>query len=256
MKCDEIKKTESTDGMDYKMLFNAYPDAVFILGSSGQVLHANRIAIQCYGYSLESLKQMGIANLLTTNSSVNISNHIQQSLNSGDRFEARLCHKNGNEIPVEIITTAINNSGKQAIIASVRDISRHKQAEEQLRKLSSCVEQTGEAIVITDKEYRIEYVNPAFTKLTGYQPEEVIGKNPNILSSGKHDIDFYRKMWRTITKKKTTWQGKVIDKRKDGSFYHALMSITPIHDQLDSTSEFAHYIGIQHDLTQIENAKM
>lgn len=244
--------TESTDGMDYKMLFNAYPDAVFILGSSGQVLHANRIAIQCYGYSLESLSRMSITDLLATNFSINISNHIQQSLNSGDRFEAQLRHKDGNEIPVEILTTVINYSGKQAIVASVRDISRHKRAEEELRKLSTCVEQTGEAILIADKEYRIEYVNSAFTNLTGYKPEEVIGKNPNILSSGMHDIDFYRKMWHTITKKKTTWQGKVIDKRKDGSIYQAMMSITPVHDPLDSTSEFSHYIGIQHNLGEVE----
>lgn len=254
MKCEELKKAESTEGIDYKMLFDAYPDAAFILGASGQVLYANRAAIQCCGYGHEFLKQVGFTDLLVSNPDVNIADHIQQSLNSGDRFEARLRNKDGNEIPVEVITSAVNYSGQQAIVASVRDVSPHKQAEEELRKLSTCVEQTGEAIIIVDNEYRIEYVNPLFTKLTGYTPEEVIGKNPSILSSGRHDIDFYRKMWHTITKQKTTWQGEVIDKRKDGSFYHAMMSITPIYDQLHNDSKFTHYIGIQHDLGQVESA--
>lgn len=124
--------------------------------------------------------------------------------------------------------------------------------DEKLQVLNSFVEQTSEAVLITDSKYLIVYVNPAFTKLTGYQPEDVIGNNPKILSSGVHDIDFYRKMWHTLTKKKTTWLGKITDKRKDGSLYHASMSITPVNDQSDSSSEFTHFIAIQHDLDQVE----
>jgi len=83
-------------------------------------------------------------------------------------------------------------------VVNGRDITERRKASELLRKLSSAIDQTGESVLITDKEGIIEYVNPAFTKITGYTSEEAIGKTPRLLKSGNQDAAFYETMWKTI----------------------------------------------------------
>jgi len=154
--------------------------------------------------------------------------------------------------------TAEAETSRRALLYMLEDLTQAQKAvtdaNKALRKLSCCVEQSGEAILITDRQGNIEYVNPAFTRLTGYAAAEAIGRNPKILNSGNQDAAFYRDMWQTIAAGRS-WQGKVIDKRKDGSFYPALLTISPIHDQSDNTLQFTHFVGIQSDLTRIDDAE-
>ncbi|ATX79519.1 PAS domain S-box-containing protein [Mariprofundus aestuarium] len=128
------------------------------------------------------------------------------------------------------------------------EIELRKKAEESLRLLSSSVEQAREAISITDRHGIIEYVNRAFTLVTGYGAEEIIGKNHNILSSGTHDAHFYRHMWETISSGRA-WQGRIVDRKKDGSLYPAMMTVSPIADE---TGETTHFVGIQQSLKEHE----
>ena len=117
-----------------------------------------------------------------------------------------------------------------------------------LGMLSQAVEQAGESVVITDKQGTIEYVNPSFERMTGYTSAEVMGKNPSVIKSGNQTNEFYAQLWGTITKGET-WHSAIVDRRKDGSQYPALMSIAPI---LDSNGEISHYVGIQQDMTTHE----
>lgn len=126
------------------------------------------------------------------------------------------------------------------------DITEKQAAEENLRKLSQAVEQAGESIIITDRYGTIEYMNPSFTRITGYTPEEVMGKNPRILKSGSQSSEYYERLWETITSGEV-WHSTVIDRRKDGNLYPALMTISPI---LDNQGEITHYVGIQQDMTE------
>jgi len=127
-----------------------------------------------------------------------------------------------------------------------------KQAEESLRKLSSAIEQAGESVLITDKAGIIEYVNPAFVNITGYSAEEAIGQTPRMLKSGNQDAAFYASMWQRISSGQA-WHGKVIDKRKDGSFFPTMLTISPI---LNENDEITHYVGLHADLTEQENLAM
>ena|GEM_PF-5264772 len=118
-----------------------------------------------------------------------------------------------------------------------------------LRRLASAVEQAGEAIIITDLEGRIEFSNPAFARITGYTAEEVRGRNPSVLKSGAHSPEHYRRVWETISAGRV-WSGSIVDKRKDGTYYPALLTIAPA---LDEHGIITHFVGVQHDIShQVE----
>jgi PAS domain S-box-containing protein len=109
----------------------------------------------------------------------------------------------------------------------------------------SAVERCAEAVIITDAQGNIEYVNPAFTRITGYSREEAVGQNPRLLKSGEHDPQFYQHLWKTI-RNGESWQGELINRRKDGSFYSEEMHIAPV---CDPCGEVTHFIATQQDVT-------
>ncbi|MFZ0804949.1 MAG: PAS domain S-box protein, partial [Candidatus Sulfotelmatobacter sp.] len=112
--------------------------------------------------------------------------------------------------------------------------------------LITAIQQAGEAIVITDSAARIEYANPAFTRLTGYTVDEASGQKTNMLKSGQQNPEFYRDLWKTITAG-NTWRGELINRRKDGSCYTEKMTITPVRD---ADNAIRHYIAIKEDVTE------
>jgi PAS domain S-box-containing protein len=112
--------------------------------------------------------------------------------------------------------------------------------------LIAAIEQTVEAIVITDVAANILYVNPAFTRITGYSSEEVMGKTPNILKSGIHDAAFHENIWRTI-RAGEVWSGELINRRKDGSLFAEEATITPLRD---AEGTLTGYIAIKQDVTE------
>jgi len=126
---------------------------------------------------------------------------------------------------------------------------KQKRTEASLRKLSQAIEYAGESILITDRNGIIEYINPAFTRISGYSAAETLGKTPRILNSGNQDKAFYKAMWKRITSGKI-WQGKVIDKHKNGDFYPAMLTIAPI---MDANNTITHFVGTHADLTDLDN---
>lgn len=123
---------------------------------------------------------------------------------------------------------------------------QRKVVEKQLEKLSSAVKQTGDSVVITNIEGIIEFVNPSFVQLTGYSPDEVIGKKLSILKSGKHGSNFYTKLWNTIITGKS-FQAEIVNRKKDGTLYQQESIITPIKD---SKGEITHFISTARDITE------
>src|SRR5699024_12292455 len=109
------------------------------------------------------------------------------------------------------------------------------------------VESTSKVILVTEQKGNIVSVNPAFTSLTGYAEEDVLGKNPNTLSSGKQDKQFYEKMWDTISTY-GEWQGSIWNKRKNGEQYLQLLMITAVKDETD---EVIRYVGTFSDITDL-----
>ena len=112
--------------------------------------------------------------------------------------------------------------------------------------LVAAVEQAADSIVITDTEGRIQYVNPAFTAMTGYTSAEAVGQYPGTLQSGQHLPAFYREMWGTISSGRV-WHGELINRRKNGTLYHEEMQITPVEGP---NGEITNYIAIKRDVTE------
>ena len=121
----------------------------------------------------------------------------------------------------------------------------HRWREIDLKLLKEVLEQSVSSIVVTDNRGIIEYVNPAFCKVTGYSPEEAIGQNPRILKSGMQPTEYYQDMWKTLTSKRV-WRGRFCNRRKDGTLYWEDAIIAPV---VDKEGEITHYIAIKNDIT-------
>lgn len=161
-------------------------------------------------------------------------------------------HLDGHIFPVELSVVPVRVGDVWIFNAFIRDISVRKQAEAQLRKLSRAVEQAGDSIVITDKDGMIEYVNVAFTRITGYPVEKVIGNTPRVLKSGKQNTALYKNMWDTILSGKV-WQSRIINRKKDGTFYPVLLTISPIRNDV---GEITHFAASHTDLTEHDEMQM
>lgn len=132
-----------------------------------------------------------------------------------------------------------------------RDITAHLEAEARLRMLSQAIEQSPASVIITDAEARIEYVNPRFTELTGYTLEEVRGKTPRILKSGKMDPAVYRDLWTTLLRGQT-WRGEFYNRKKSGELYWEQAVVAPIKDE---TGRVTHYLAMKEDITELRRAR-
>ncbi len=116
---------------------------------------------------------------------------------------------------------------------------------ELLKKLSLAVEQSANVVVITNKKGIIEYVNPKFVEVTGYQQEEAIGQTPRLLKSPKTDVSTYKEMWETLLSGKK-WQGEYCNRKKNGEFYWAWDNIAPI---INDVGDITHFVAVQEDIT-------
>lgn len=126
------------------------------------------------------------------------------------------------------------------------DITEEKTAEEARTQLAIVIEQAAESVMITDTGGNILYVNPAFERYSGYSRNEVIGKNPRILKSGKHDEQFYKDLWDTLLRGEV-WTGRLTNRRKDGTFYEVEGTISSIRD---SSGKIVNFVAARRDVTK------
>ena len=131
-------------------------------------------------------------------------------------------------------------------IWTFRDITERKRADESVARLAKAVEQSAETIIITDTRGTILYTNPAFEKTTGYTRAEALGQNPSLLKSGKHDAEFYRRMWEVLGRGEIR-SGHFVNRRKDGTFIEEEASISPVRD---AAGNVVNYVAVKRDVTR------
>ena len=126
-----------------------------------------------------------------------------------------------------------------------------RQSEERMRLQTAALESAANGVAITDRKGTIQWINPAFTQLTGYSAEEAIGQNPRILKSGQHPGSFYDQMWETISQG-LVWKGEIINRHKSGQLYHEEMTITPVREV---SGAITHFIAIKQDIGERKRAE-
>jgi PAS domain S-box-containing protein len=133
-----------------------------------------------------------------------------------------------------------------ALEGFISDSTDRKQADEERARLVTAINQSDETVVITDREGTIQYVNPAFERITGYTAQEAIGQNPRVLKSGHHTDAFYTSLWATISGAEA-WKGHLINRKKDGSMYEEEATISPVKD---ASGKIINYVAVKRDVTQ------
>lgn len=145
---------------------------------------------------------------------------------------------------IEVRGTPLPDGG---FVTIYTDITARKRAEERLLLAEKVFDNSPEAIMISDQKNRIVSVNEAFTQITGYAPAEVIGQDPRILASGRHDASFYRSMWQAL-QRSGHWSGEIWDRKKSGDVYPKWMTINAVTDQI--SGELTHYVAMFADITE------
>ncbi len=141
-----------------------------------------------------------------------------------------------------------DESGKRIIACIMRDTTEQRIFEESLQKYRFVMEQIPASVVLTDSEGAIQYVNPAFTKISGYTLEEVVGKNPRILKSGAQGQNLYADLWKTI-KSGTPWKGEFHNKNKAGDLFWEIASISPI---FNSSGDIINFVAVKEDISHLK----
>jgi two-component system, NtrC family, sensor kinase len=172
-----------------------------------------------------------------------IDSSLMLGIDSGGRMESFVLFEN----PRSIERFDRDDLPIFEVLADVLATSVARQRTEADRSLLfTAVEQGSSSIVITDAEGRILYVNPAFESTTGYSRREALGENPRVLKSGVHDDAFYARMWQVLQEGRT-WQGEMVNKRKDGSLFHESATISPI---LDEQGRIVRFVAVKRDLSK------
>ena len=257
----EVKKKQAEKSLQesearYRLIAENTADTITVLDLELNILYVSPSVNKLRGYTIEETMSQSLDQYLTTESFHKVKQVLKEQLaseiNGKDNsrsvlLELEQFHKNGSVIQVEVSASFIRDFDLNpiSILVVTRDITLRKQAEEQLKVLSHSVEQSPAMIIITDIQGYIEYVNPKFEEVTGYTTSEVIGKNPNIIKSGKMPDRIYNEMWNTIISG-NVWSGELINRKKNGDFYWANLSVSPI---TDNNGNIKHFAGIQEDIT-------
>ncbi|RFF31374.1 sensor domain-containing protein [Wenzhouxiangella sediminis] len=179
---------------------------------------------------------------------------ISQMTDTGDGappVEVDMLHADGSIIHVEVSSVPIEHEGREGILVIARDITLRRKGIQRLRLSATVFENTGEGIIITDHESRIVGVNRAFSRITGYAEQDVLGQNPNLLQSGRQGRSFYRRMWKTL-QERGRWQGELWNRRKDGSIYPQLTRINAVSDEQGALT---HYVAVITDLSELHSSQ-
>ncbi|MGE4490237.1 MAG: PAS domain S-box protein, partial [Kiritimatiellales bacterium] len=277
---DRLRRQRTTDALaeseaTYRNLFeNNHTVMLLIDPDGGRIIDANLAASQLYGWPINTLRQMNISQI-NTFTPAQIETALQRAKDGKENlFHFQHRTANGSILDVETLSGPVTINGKKLLYSIVHDITASSRAETarekmlkeatharqvllsviedqkfieaKLQRLSTAIEQSPEAIVITDTGGVIQYVNPAFEKISGYSKKEAISQTSHFLQSGRHDAAFYAALWHTISSGQI-WQGRFINKHKNGQLYTEEASISPVRDLSGTISG---YVAVKRDITE------
>lgn len=244
----------------YRSLVETAQAGIFQLGLDGTILYVNQSLANMAETPVEDLvgKKFYETGYLSVDSNrnnlENLNKRLRGELPPTDLFETTFTSSTGRKIPSIVGVSIIKDQegNPQGITGLVTDISDRIALEEALEaerdRLDAMLTHVGDAVMVTDSERKIQFVNPAWEHLNGYSAEEVLGRDPSFMQSGKHDSAFYNELHDEIYNG-NTWEGEVLNKHKDGSFYDGALTITPVRDQ---DGEILNFVSVLHDISALK----
>jgi PAS domain S-box-containing protein len=224
-------------------------EMITICDSARRFVFVNQAFLEAHGYAEGEVLGQHVSLVESPSNPRGLQLEIERgTLGGGWHGELISRRKDGSDFPLSLGTSLVRNEHGEVVglLGVSRDISESKEKERRLRLLGAALDATVDAVVITDREGTIEWVNPAFTRLTGYVSAEAVGGTPRILRSGAQPPEFYEQMWRTLHAGRV-WYGQLSNRRKDGSLYMEEMTITPVLDEAD---DIAHFAAIKRDISE------
>jgi len=239
----ELKRSEEK----FRIIFQNNAVVKLIIDpENGNIVDANHAASAFYGWPVETLQKMNISQINTLQPE-DIMKEMERARTMDKKyFEFGHRKADGSLVDVEVFSSCIKIGNKEFLYSIIHDITDKKKAEEKLKLLNRAVEASSVSVVITDAEGQISYVNPYFTKLTGYTHEEARGKNPQLLKSGNQPKTFYEELWNTILSG-NEWTGEFNNRKKNGELFWEKAIISPI---LNSEGKVTNFIAIKEDITE------
>jgi PAS domain S-box-containing protein len=234
----------------YRMLVENNPAAIAV-HSEGKIQYVNKRALELLGASFpEQIIGKPVFEFLHPDYLEIVKQRVKRIILEPNSAKKPVVEKyirlDGQIMDLEVSAFPINYNGKKSILVVLIDITERIKAEEELNKLSQSVKQSPNIVVITDKQGKIEYVNPKFTEVTGYTFEEALMKNPGVLKSGYTSNEEYKVLWETISSGKE-WRGVFRNKKKNGAFYWESAYIAPIKN---AKNEITHFVAVKEDITE------
>lgn len=233
----------------YRRLFESAKDGILILdANTGKVDDVNPFLLQLLGYPFNEIWGKHIWELGVFKD-IAASKDAFRSLQDNEyiRYEdLPLETHDGRPISVEFVSNVYLVDQCKVIQCNIRDITDRKKADAERKRLMAAIDQSNEIIMMTDAQGLIQFVNPAFERATGYCRAEAVGRNPSFLKSGNQDKLFYINLWNTISKG-GTWEGRMVNKRKDGSLFTEESTISPV---FDTKGRIVNYVAVKRDITK------
>ena len=257
---DNEKMTRALRDGEEKLrsLIEAIPDLIIVKDGDGRWQESNRAARQTF--ELADTGWRGLHDrVLATMTRPCYRDALMQCEQSDEkawrahgltRVQESIPRPDGSRPLFDVIKKPLfsEDGARRALIVVGRDVTEMRQAEEALRVIASVFDNSQEAILITDAWNRIIDVNPAFSRITGYSRDEVLGKSPNLLASGLQDRTFYKKMWQSLERDKW-WRGEIWNRRKNGELYAELLSISMI---CDNEGRVLRHVAVFSDISYIK----
>ena len=226
----------------WRDLAEAALDGVLV-HDGGSILDVNRRLADILGFEPGELRGAALARLVPEEHAATLAAYAENHGPGSIRLVAR--RHDGTTLPIEISGGEAYYAGAARHVLSIRDISHEATLKSRVQWLSQLVEQSPSAVMVTDTDGKIEYVNTRFSETSLFAPEEAIGRNPNILNSGLNPPDLFEGLWRTIKEGKV-WRGEILNRRKDGTLFWEYEIVSPIRDD---NGRVTHYAAMKEDVT-------
>ena len=243
---------------NFRNLVENAPEAIIVIDvANNTLIEPNSNACKLLGLTAQELSRVGPMDLSPEfqpdqrPSMESLSEKVQAALNGASPiFEWQVKNARGELIPCEIHFSHLPGD-RPLVRATMIDITERKAAEEEVLKFKMGIERAGDAVFMTDRSGKIIYVNPAFTTVYGYLPEDAIGNTPRIIKSGIMNKENYEQFWGSLLTKQTV-SGELINRRKDGSFINIVGTNSPI---VDAEGNIQGFLAVHHDITAAKKAE-